>query len=161
MLETIGLFSIFFLFLLICIKIDEKLVKTSDEKAEEVVSMFEELDEVCGILHGQHGSIHTYRSGVIYIDEVAIDTCYSGKRLEILDISVNEKSLFAYTPYQCTRSERVMYALEILRQIVNNGAVSKEALYEVEKTILEIETMNEHIAAGRIYQKDNGHYAFC
>lgn len=162
---SVGVFLIFFVLLYVALILKKRLGNPGADPVEETectssTYKFKRIDCVQGILHVGNKSIRTYDSGYLNVGDVALDLCYSGKRLEVLDITFKDQSLFAYSPFNYARSEKVNYAVEVLRQTVNQGTLSKEIVSEVQSILLEIEAMNEYISAGNIYQLDDCDYAW-
>lgn len=125
---------------------------------------FERLNNVEGILHVDGKKIHTYQIGFLTLDNTIMIKFYNSynKATRINDIYFKEQSLFGYANPGMSWQEKTEYALSALKQASSRGACSIDLVSEVEDIVLEVETMNNYIEEGHLYQilNDTEDYAW-
>lgn len=125
-------------------------------------STFQRVNAVEGILTVNDTSFRTYNIGTLLLDDCIRIRFYESylTPIRITDIYYQDKSLYGYAPPGIWR-DKCDYAVTVLKQLVNEGALSPTLVEEVEEIIMEVDTLNEHIQKGHlVYRKEEFTWVF-
>jgi hypothetical protein len=122
-----------------------------------VKSRFERINEVEGALYADDLKIKTYNVGDILVDNVVEVSFYNnpGRVVQVTDIIFNNQSIFAFAPVGTTYREKAEFAIQVLKNNANQGALSKHTVSEVEHILIDVDNLNDYIKEGKVTQINN------
>lgn len=117
-------------------------------------SRFVRENHVSGYLLVDGKKIRTFNPGVLVLDEMVRVTFYNNfnSPIKITDIELNGISIFSYTEAGTTYRSQADYAIQVLKQTANQGSIPRYLANDVEKIILDVDALNEHIKSKRVRQ---------
>ncbi|MDV2886387.1 hypothetical protein RYX45_14450 [Alkalihalophilus pseudofirmus] len=142
--------------------IQEKAIKKSNDFIDKYVT-FERFNQVEGMLTVQGRKIRTYQLGAIKVDGcILVDfiDCVTTNNVTVTDIVYQGYSLFSYAPKGISYREKADYALEVLKEMAQQGKIKSELYTEIKTIVSEVDTLNELINSGHIYKKSNDDYTW-
>lgn len=123
-------------------------------KKHSAAPRFERRNEVEGILHVNGRKIKTYNVGELCFEETVHVVFYNATNDHVLitDIILNGKSIFSFAPPSMIYRDKADYAVQVLKQTVNQGALSRSLAQEIEQVVLDVDALNELMDSGQVYQ---------
>jgi hypothetical protein len=133
----------------------EKVTETTVKKVVE--SRFERINAVEGILYADNLKIKTFNIGDIEINDTVEISFYNclGTAVHVTDITFNNQSIYAFAPTGISYREKADFALQVLKNNVNQGLLDKDIVTEVERMLLDVDNLNKYIGEGKVSQIDN------
>ncbi|MGH1107266.1 hypothetical protein [Bacillus paranthracis] len=154
----VGMLLTLALFIRICIigakSACDTTVRTSTKK--EVESKFERVNQVEGILYADDLKIKTFNIGELAVDNVTVKLYnHVGKPVQPTDIIFNGQSIYAFAPVGTSYREKAEYAIQVLKNNANQGALSFRTVDEIEHILIEVDNLNDYINEGKVSQISN------
>ncbi|MBG0967678.1 hypothetical protein [Bacillus sp. SRB3LM] len=153
----IGMLFTFALFIRVCIT----GVKTAGDtptrtEKKKVDSKFERVNQVEGILYADDIKIKTFNIGELAVDNVTVKLYnHVGKPVQPTDIIFNGQSIYAFAPVGTSYREKAEYAIQVLKNNANQGALSFHTVDEIEHILIEVDNLNDYINDGKVSQISN------
>jgi hypothetical protein len=126
-----------------------RVKKTESERAR---FEFNRLNEVEGVLTVDGKKIRTYNVGCLSLDEI-VDVYFhdhSDGSVVIMDIEYNGQSLFSFASLHSSYKEKAEFALQTLKQMMNQKKIEREIVQEVEMIMLDCKMQNKHVKEGHL-----------
>lgn len=122
-----------------------------------VESRFERINEVEGILYADDIKIRTFNIGEIIVGDAIEVKFYNnvGHAVQVTDIVFNDQSIYAFAPIGISYREKADFAVQVLKNNANQGALSLRTVDEVERILIEVDNLNDYIAKGKVIQLHN------
>ncbi|PFB64489.1 hypothetical protein COK00_12050 [Bacillus cereus] len=153
----IGMILTLALFVRICITVPSNGSGTTVKKEKkEVDSKFERVNQVEGILYADDLKIKTFNIGELAVDNVTVKLYnHVGKPVQPTDIIFNGQSIYAFAPVGTSYREKAEYAIQVLKNNANQGALSFRTVDEIEHILIEVDNLNDYINEGKVSQISN------
>ncbi|HDR4737032.1 TPA: hypothetical protein QCR36_004086 [Bacillus cereus] len=153
----IGMLLSFALFIRVCITVTNTDSGTTVKKEKKKVdSKFERVNQVEGILYADDLKIKTFNIGELAVDNVTVKLYnHVGKPIQPTDIIFNGQSIYAFAPVGTSYREKAEYAIQVLKNNANQGALSFRTVDEVEHILIEVDNLNDYINDGKVSQISN------
>ncbi|MGH1263304.1 hypothetical protein ACQVWE_13465 [Bacillus cereus] len=153
----IGMLLTFALFIRICITVPNNGSDTTVKKEKKKVdSKFERVNQVEGILYADDLKIKTFNIGELAVDNITVKLYnHVGKPVQPTDIIFNGQSIYAFAPVGTSYREKAEYAIQVLKNNANQGALSFRTVDEIEHILIEVDNLNDYINEGKVSQISN------
>lgn len=128
--------------------------KNRTRRSSSAAARFIREDYVKGRLLIDGHEIPTYNPGTLVFAETVSMTFQSNfnSPVRITDIEMNGISIYSFSDAGTSLRDKADYAIQVLKQSANQGAIDRSIVNAVEQTIHDVDALNMLIKEGAVYQ---------